>query len=181
MRSGNHAALLLIAALCAFAAPARGAEAVVSVQFDGESYASQFASAVPGMNLVEYVRGDETVDNWTKLLAVRQWPEHREPAAAAAELARRLNEANPLARYRLLTKEDGQEALIDFLTWPQDGAYMEFNIFRYMKQPGSAGLVSYQFAYRFSETSPEAMETFKQQREHWIDLMIQATFPRAGN
>lgn len=181
MRSGNHAALLLSAALCTFAAPSRAAEAIVSVQFDGESYPSQFASAVPGMKLVEYVRADETVDNWTKLLAVREWPEHREPAAAAAELARRLNEANPLARHRLLTKEDGQEALIDFLTWPEDGGYMEFNIFRYVKQPGSAGLVSYQFAYRFSDTSPESMDAFQQQRHHWIELMTQATFPRAGN
>lgn len=158
-------------------APPVPAQPQTAAQFDGETYASQYASSVPGQRLVEYVRADESPENWTKLLAVRELPELADPVAAAAELARRLNESNPLARHRLLTKPDDSEALIDFLTWPEDGDYMEFNIFRYVKRTDAPGLVSYQFAYRFSDTSPEEMDRFKQQRLAWIQQMTTAEFP----
>lgn len=177
MRRATTAAFLTGALLLCAAAPTQAAEAVLAAQFDGETYPSQFTSEVPGMKLIEFVRAAESIDRWTKLLAVRELPELLDPTAAAVELSKRLNESNPLARHRLLTKEDGREALIDFLTWPEDGSYMEFNIFRYVMQPGRPGLVSYQFAYRFSDTSPEAMEEFKAQRHHWIELMTQAAFP----
>lgn len=177
---GSDRRLLMVGALLLATAPVGAAEAVFSAEFDGETYPSQFASEAPGMKLVEFVRESETIDNWTKLLAVRRLPRLEDPTAAAAELVKRLNESNPLARHRLLTKEGGQEALIDFLTWPEDGSYMEFNVFRYVKAAGASGLISYQFAYRFSDTSPEAMESFKEQRHHWIELMTQATFPLSG-
>ncbi len=161
----------------AFVVAAGAGEAARTVTFDKVTYARQFVSGSPTASLAEYIRANETVENWTTLVAVRSFPQLDDPGAAAAELAKTLKKSNPLARFQLLVKEDKSEAMIDFLTWPEDASYSEFNIFRYLRLPGHPGLISYQFAYRFTDTSPEATEQFKQDRRRWVEEMPRADFP----
>lgn len=168
-----HITALAVAFVVAAGAP----EAARTVTFDNVTYTRQFVSGSPPAGLAEYVRADETVENWTTLVAVRCFPQLDDPGAAAAELAKTLKKSNPLARFQLLVKEDKSEAMIDFLTWPDDASYGEFNIFRYLKLPGHPGLISYQFAHRFTDTSPEVTEQFKQDRQRWVEEMTRADFP----
>jgi len=146
------------------------------LQFDGETYAKQFIHNSPELRLAEYVRGNETVDNWTKLVAVRNYTKLSDPETAANDLAKALLKQNPQAKFQILTANDGSGAQIDFLTWTDDAGYLEFNIHRYLKVEGYPGLISYQFAYRLTDTSPPAMETFKRNRERWIGKMVKAEF-----
>lgn len=145
--------------------------------FDGVTYTRQYVTDSSNGSLAEYCRAGETVENWTTLIAVRDFPGLSDPSTAAAELAKALQKSNPLARFQLLVKEDESEAMIDFITWPKDASYAEFNIFRYRKRPGEPGLISYQFAYRFTDTSPDSTERFKQDRTRWVEEMTQAEFP----
>jgi hypothetical protein len=145
-----------------------------SIEFDGDSYVEQFESATPEIRLMEFVRPDETVDNWTKLLAVRNFTKLEDPGQSAAAVGKTLQQMQPEAKYRLLEKEDGSEAIIDFITWPADASYLEFNIHRYLKKPGLPGLVSYQFAYKFTDTSPESEKKFQELRATWVDEMSKA-------
>jgi len=146
------------------------------IQFDGETYAKQFTNNTPEIRLAEYVRDNETVDNWTRLVAVRNYTKLSDPETAAGNLAKALLQQNPQAKFQILTADDGSGAQIDFLTWTKDADYMEFNIHRYLKVEGYPGLISYQFAYRVTDLSPEAMETFKRNRERWIGKMVKAEF-----
>lgn len=147
-----------------------------SIEFDGDTYVEQFESATPDFRLMEFVRADETVDNWTKLLAVRNFMKLEDPGQSAAAVGKTLQQVQPGAKYRLLEKEDGSEAIIDFITWPADGSYLEFNIHRYLKKPGYPGLISYQFAYKFTDTSPESQEKFQKLRAKWVDEMSKANW-----
>lgn len=184
-----HAALIVCLALSA--APAAESEAPStaavaassesdstesgqSIEFDGDSYVEQFESATPEIRLMEFVRPNETVDNWTKLLAVRNFTQLDDPGQSAAAVGKTLQQLQPEAKYRLLEKEDGSEAIIDFITWPADASYLEFNIHRYLKKPGLPGLVSYQFAYKFTDTSPESQQKFQELRAKWVDEMSKA-------
>ena len=54
---------------------------------------------------------------------------------------------------------------------------MEFNIHRYMKVERYPGLISYQFAYRLRDMSPEPVEKFKKDRHRWIAEMFKAKLP----
>lgn len=155
---------------------ADGATEGQSIEFDGDRYVEQFESATPDFRLMEFVRGDETVDNWTKLLAVRNFMKLEDPGQSAAAVGKTLQQMQPEAKYRLLEKEDGSEAIIDFITWPADGSYLEFNIHRYLKKPGYPGLISYQFAYKFTDTSPESQEKFQKLRAKWVDEMAKANW-----
>ena len=148
-----------------------------TLSFDEVTYTRQFVGNMKPGGLAEYIRPDQTVDNWTTLVAVRNFPKLDDPSAAAAQLVKTLKESNPEARFQLLVKQDESEAMVDFITWPKDGSYAEFNVFRYLKRPGYAGLIAYQFAYRFTETGPEAAERLKQDRQHWVDAMSRADFP----
>lgn len=143
----------------------------VPVEFDGEAYRPAFTSNEPTMRLVEFVREGETVEDWTKLFAIRNFPTGKSPQAAVAEFQRVVKQHNPLAGVQVLVKDDGTEAMIDFLTWPKDARYMELNIHRYLKKPGHAGLISYQFAYRFQTTPDTTAKEIREQKERWCELM----------
>ena len=168
-----HVAALTVALVAISAAPASDR----SITFDEVTYTRQFIGNMNPGGLAEYVRPTETVDNWTTLVAVRNFPKLNDAAGAAAQLVRTLKASNPDARFQLLVKEDQSEAMVDFITWPKDGAYAEFNVFRYLKQPGYAGLIAYQFACRFTDTGPDATARIRQDRQRWVEAMSRADFP----
>lgn len=147
-----------------------------SIQFDGETYTKQFSSNKPDIRLVEYVRSNETIDHWTKLVAIRQFTKLDNPKLSATHLANALKQQNPEAKFQIFVKKDGSEAQIDFLTWSDNSQYMEFNIHRYLKVKGYDGLISYQFAYKLTDTSDQAMTQFKKNRQQWINEMSEIKF-----
>jgi len=165
---------LAIVLLCDLAAVAASPTVV---EFDGESYFSAFTSNQPTFRLVEFVREGETVENWTKLFAIRNFPTGNDPQAAVAQFEQVVKQHNPLAGVRVLVKEDRTEAIIDFLTWPQDAKYMELNIHRYLKKSEYPGLISYQFAYRFQRTSETTADEIRTIKERWVKLMTQIDPP----
>ncbi len=148
-----------------------------TVTFDRVTYTRQFVSTTTDLRLAEYVAPGETVESWTTLVAVRNFPKLDNPGTAVAEFAKTLKQSNPMARFEISAKTDGSEAMIDCLTWPEDASYAEFNVFRYVKRAGYPGLIAYQFAYRFTDTSDEAAEQFKKDRQRWVDEMSRADFP----
>jgi hypothetical protein len=172
--SKEQPVLRITALFIVLAAASRGAPIVT---FDQVTYTRQFVSTTPDLRLAEYVAPGETVENWTTLVAVRNFPALDSPGTAVAEFAKTLRQSNPAARFEILVKPDESEATIDFLTWPEDASYAEFNIFRYVKRAGYPGLIAYQFAYRFTDTSDEAAEQFKKDRQRWVDEMSRADFP----
>lgn len=165
--------LVFLAAFPAFPIVVFGADAV---QFDRETYSKKFTSSAPDIRLAEYVRSKETLKNWTRLVAVRNFMKLNDPKSAAIELAKAVKRQNPRAQFQILTKDDGSEAQIDFLILAGDSDYLEFNIHRYLKVAGNPGLISYQFAHRVTDKSPQAMETFKTNRQRWINELSKASF-----
>ena len=142
------------------------------LEFAKETYIGRFVAVNEHEKLAEFTRAGDPLEDWQKLVAVRHYPlANGTPAQAAAAVVRALQATNPLAKFQLLVKEDGSEALVDFITWPKDGTYAEFNAFRYIKKPNQAGLVSYQFAYRFTDTSPTGTEQFKRARQLWLEKL----------
>jgi hypothetical protein len=146
-----------------------------AIDFDGERYLPAFSSNQPQFRLVEYVRSGETVENWTRLFAVRHFPGQRNPR----ELERTVKQHNPLAGTQVLVKEDGSEAMIDFLTWEAGAEQMELNLFRYLKKPGYPGLISYQFAFRFRGTPDMTAEKIRGLKANWLEQMRQLDPPVA--
>jgi hypothetical protein len=146
-----------------------------AVTFDGERYlmrADHRRAAVP---VVEYVRPDESLQRWTKLVAIRHFATQSDPRAAASNLARIVREHNPNARADVIARDDGSEAIVDFITWAPGDDRLEFNIHRYRRVDGTQGLVAYQFAWRFRTAElADATRTVSANRKRWIEAMTRA-------
>ncbi len=145
----------------------------IAVSIDGEPFSKKFIGRPPiGDKLVEFVRESESFDKWTKLVGFRYQQLSRidnDPTKAAAILAQIVKASNPKAQSRVIVSKEKSEAMIDFLTWPPDRAYMEFNVFRYAKSTDGKAVVSLQLAYRFTDVSAEGLERFTQLRASWIN------------
>lgn len=148
-----------------------------TVEFDGETYTAAYRSNQPTVRLIEYVRDGETVETWTKLFAARNYPQQTDPRTAVAFFKQALNERNPQARSQVLVKQDGSEAMIDFLIWTPGEKQMEFNVHRYLKLPGRPGLVSFQFAYRIPDPSKVTADEIRALKTKWVDAMSQLPPP----
>jgi len=163
---------LLWAILAALAVlPAAFAQSA-TITFDGEAYIKKFVGMPPGRDkLVEYVRRSESFENWTRLIGFRYQPLPQignDPVKFAQGMAQSVKTVNPQAQTKIIVSEDKAEAILDFLTWPPNGAFMEFNVFRYARSKDGNGIVSVQFAHRFTDQSPQGMERFKKLRQSWI-------------
>jgi len=147
-------------------------------RFDGEDYIQQFVGAPPsGDRVVEFVRSSENLNNWTRLVGLRfqQMPFlGNDPVAAALQLEQVVLKTNPKARTSVMSNEAKTDATIDFLTWSNDqGAGMEFNVFRYVKSPDGRGLVSLQVAHRFHAGEPQLAEKLRATRMSWVKQVVQ--------
>ena len=150
----------------------------LGVSFDGEQFKKKFVATPPnGDRLLEFVREGETFDNWTKLVAFRyqQLPkEGNDPKTVASGMFKVVKADNPNALVKLFVSTQKSEAIIDFLTWPKNENYLEFNIFRYAKSADGKAIVSLQFAYRMPHaTSANGLKTVKEHRTTWINEVAQ--------
>lgn len=143
-----------------------------SIKLDGEIYIEKFTANPPnGQKLMEFFRKSETPEKWTRLVGVRyqELPAlGNEPEKVAQSMGQIVKATNPKANYRIIVNEQSAEAVINFLTWPPSGEYLEFNVFRYVKSSDGKGVVSLQFANRFAADSTPSVEEFKSQQNSWI-------------
>jgi hypothetical protein len=148
-----------------------------AILVDGEAFTKKSVGKPPGGDrLVEYIREDESFEKWTKLVGFRyqQLPRiQNDPTKLAPAMAKIVKASNPRAQTRVIVNREKGEAVVDFLTWPSDGSYMEFNVFRYVRSADGNGIVSLQLAHRFTDVSAEGAEKFKKLRESWVNQAVE--------
>jgi len=144
-----------------------------SVLVDGESFSKKsMGKASTGERFVEFIRETETFDSWTKLVAFRyqELPAlGNDPKVAASAFGQVLRAANPNTPFSIIENDQEYEALIDFVARAEDGQSWEYNVWRYAKSSDGGGLVSLQFAYRFTDVSVEGMARLKKMQSSWIE------------
>ena len=121
----------------------------------------------------EFVREEDIAfDKWTKLVSCRHWllpGVGNDPKKAAVEMSQTVKASNPKALARLEVNEQTSEAILDYLTWPLDIKFLEFNVFRYAKSADGQSVISLQLGYRFTDMSAQGIELFRKTRAVWID------------
>ena len=160
---------LLAAALLILSGAPQPAPAQDSVVFDGERYVRVHRERQSdGDRMLQFVREAETLENWTRSIAIYRYTRlGNDPARVALEMRDSVKAANPDAQARLIVDSVTRDAIVDFLTWPADGRYMEFNVMRYAKDTGGNGLVAFRFAHRFRDARKELSKEFNKNRLSW--------------
>jgi hypothetical protein len=136
---------ILLLVLCCTAAAAKNAapSKPESVDFCGHQLFFAFA----GQNFDEYIPHGQTLETWTRLASIRTVKNFDDPLEYAKRFAEQIKKDNPLSSSAIGHNQKKQIAIIDFITWPRDLSYVEFNIWR-IEKSGNNGLIAYQYAER---------------------------------
>lgn len=158
--------------LTVFLQPARAQESLV---FDGERYVRVHRERQsPGDRMAQFVRERETLGNWTQSIAIYHYTKlGDDPTQAALELRDGVKAANPDAQAHLVVHSVTRDAILDFLTWPPDGSYLEFNVMRYAKDAAGKGLLAFRFVHRFTDARKEDAKAFTSKRLLWRDQVME--------
>jgi hypothetical protein len=144
-----------------------------SLTLDGEKFTKKMIATPPnGEKLIEFVRESESFENWTRLVGYRYQKipgAGNNPITVATGLAQSVKARRPGAQSSVIINKKSNEAIVDFLIRSADGAFMEFNVFRYVRSVDGNAVVSLQFALRFDDVSPQTAERFRKQRQSWIE------------
>ncbi len=164
-------ALLLAAALVAVPAFALDAfPGARAVAFDGKRLAQAAQGGTPVERWREFVPDGEAIARWTHLASIREYPGHKDPKALATALLQALKKQNPDAPSSIIQHPATGEVIVDFVTWPPDRAFTEFNLFRYGKREGG-GIVAQQYALRRYGDAGDFLRGLKAERVRLVDLM----------
>lgn len=164
-------ALLLAVALVAVPAFALDAfPGARAVAFDGKRLAQAAQGGTPVERWREFVPDGEAIARWTHLASIREYPGHADPMTLATGLLQALKKQNPDAPSSIIRHPATGEVIIDFVTWPPDRAFTEFNLFRYGKREGG-GVVAQQYALRRYGDAADFLRGLKAERVRLVDLM----------
>jgi hypothetical protein len=165
--SGFFGLGLLALGLSIVACPAHAQSAVL---FDGTKYTQAFHKSDDTQSTTEFLPSGEELKSWKRLTSIRTFSKLTEPRTAAAGLLRAVRENNPEAKSILAENPKNGDVIIDFVTWPRDQSFVEFNIFRYSKKGG--GLLMEQYAQRaYGKDVREFLIKLKSERQRLVDLM----------
>lgn len=118
----------------------------------------------------EYVPRGQTLENWSTLIGVRVWPQAKEVAEIAGPYVRSL-EPLMVRDSRALEpagSEPGTDVVFELYLAPADKAYLEYNLIRFVREPGTPGVKSYQFAARSEYKLDAAVTEYDQRRAAWL-------------
>lgn len=168
---------LLLAAVCSvcIASAARAADAPSplaqqSIRFDGNEMVLAWQGENPGETIKEYIPAGQKLDSWTKLASIREYSDLDDPKALAGALLRRLKEQYPQSRSSIIENPETGEVIVDFVVWPADASFVEFNVFKYQKQ-AAGGVVAEQYALREYQDQEEFLKGLRPVRARLVALM----------
>jgi hypothetical protein len=144
-----------------------------SVSFDGVTFVLASTTENPGEQVKEYLPEGQKFESWTKLAAVREYPKLNDPRAVAENLVRALKQQNPQAPSSIIQNPKTGEVIVDFVTWPSDQSFVEFNVFKYSKKEGG-GLIAQQYALREYQDTATFLKALKPVRTRIVDLMAKS-------
>jgi hypothetical protein len=146
-----------------------------AVQHAGEEYLLAHHVANEQGSVDEYIRPHETLQRWTRLLAVRRHLLENDPRVAAQRLAEDLQAQSPPRPHRVMVGDEGQY-MVEFTTW--DDQVVEINVFIYRRDPSGRGLVSHQGAVRSYVPDTSAfIAALEAERDALRDRVLTFEFP----
>lgn len=140
------------------------------ITFDGQKLTLAFDAISEGDTIKEYIPDGQTLEKWTKLASVREYPKLNDAHELAAAVVREVEEKNPKADAHLKQNEDTGETVIDFVVWPEDKSFVEFNVFKFHKNE-DGGVASEQYAVREYKEPEKFVQELAPLRERLVEQM----------
>jgi hypothetical protein len=146
------------------------------IRFDNTTLVLAFQQQKNGDTIKEYIPQGETLERWTKLAALYEYPDLNDPQAVVDALVKRLAERNADIPYDVRTDSKTGAIIVDFIIWPEEAAsadvaeYVEYNIFKYQAKPGG-GLTAQQYAIRKYKDIPGFLAKLRPEKDRLLKAM----------
>lgn len=142
------------------------------ITFDGQKLKLAFDATSEGDTIKEYIPDGEKLQKWTKLASIREYPKLNDAHELAAAVIREVEEKNPKADAHLKQNEETGETVIDFIVWPEDKSFVEFNVFKFKKNE-DGGVASEQYAVREYKEPEKFVQELAALRERLVEKMTE--------
>lgn len=125
----------------------------------------------------EYLREGESLEQWSSMMAVRQWPHRnqvRDVTKPYLDPIRHLfvRDAKVFAPD---SGGDDKGLVVELYLAPSDKSYLEYNLIRFCTEPGEQGVKSYQFAARGPYDLPLAQQQNQRLLAQRLDALSKLT------
>ena len=140
------------------------------ITFDGQKLKLAFDAISEGDTIKEYIPDGEKLQKWTKLASIREYPKLNDAHELAAAVVREVEEKNPKADAHLKQNEETGETVIDFVVWPEDKSFVEFNVFKFHKNE-EGGVASEQYGVREYKEPEKFIQELAPLRERLVEQM----------
>ena len=150
------------------------------ITFQNVTLHKAFEDEKNGGFITEYIPEGETLEHWNHLFAVRREKIALTPIQRAAGISTHLKKTNPEFRSQVLQDKKTGNAGIDFLIWPEDDSFGEFNTWKFMQgEPG--WLYSFQYGFRAYTGTPsdKELKPFMMQKQRTVMEMMRFELPAA--
>lgn len=121
-----------------------------TIDFAGRTYNLAFVGGTPGFPVNEYLVEGETVEDWSSMVSVRHFPNF-DSAEQYVKLYVEKLQPHLVCEAVVHAPEDASsnnDLTVEAYLAPANRAYIEYNLFRFVVEPGVKGLKAYQFAIR---------------------------------
>jgi len=123
---------------------------IKTIEFIGKTFELQFTSTDQGVQRFEYYLPNESPSDWFELVEIQVYPENpagNEPIDLANRIASAFIQQYPEMKYSLLQNNSANEVILDFFypTSTREG-YLEFNAFKFFKDPASEQVIGFHYA-----------------------------------
>jgi hypothetical protein len=156
----------------AVAKPPQSGAPPKQVEFDGRTLELAWESENPDLPVVEFIPKGETLEKWTHLASIRQFPDVGNPQELAKLTLEQVAKDYPGAPTNMAVDPNETEAIIEFVADAPDDSFAEYNIFKYAKNP-DGGVVAQQYALRGYGDRQKFLEELSERRQKLLDEMAE--------
>ncbi len=133
-----------------------------ATQFNGVEYQLAWVDAGDRERATtnEYITEGETVESWSSMIAVRQWPNSSLVRDVTGPYLRQIQPhfVRNAQVFQPENVDSSTELVIECYLAPPDKSYLEYNLIRFGIEPGEKGVKSYQYALRGPYNLESAIE-----------------------
>lgn len=145
-----------------------------AVSFDGKTLVKAYEKAENGASVIEYLPKGETLETWKRLASYLTFSGMDDPKMLALSMARSVLEKNPNAKHALVEHPRTKDVILDFVTWPPDESFIEFNVF-HITRSGREELQLQQYALRaYGKDIQPFLKSLPAERERLVELMAKS-------
>jgi hypothetical protein len=121
-----------------------------TVEFIGKKFELRFNATDQPVQIYEYYLPNESPSDWIELVEIQIYPvnpDGNKPLDFANRTADAFIKQYPDMRYSLLTKDNADEAILDFFypTATREG-YLEFDAFKFFRDSSSSHVIGFHYA-----------------------------------